>query len=121
MTNLSTSQGVNGMEGVGIVLDFKADSEHPSVSSLVPGRSAKTCGRIRIGDLLLSVDQKSTSSKTFEEIRAMIAGPVGTYVSLTFQGAEGIYECENLLRGIVKDSSPPELQVKKHKETTSFL
>ncbi len=74
------------------------------MSSLIPGRSAKSCGRISVGDLLLSVDGKSTKSKTFDEIRAMVAGPAGTYVSLSFQGTMGVYECEKLLRGSVKDS-----------------
>jgi hypothetical protein len=92
------------MDGVGIVLEFHSDSDYPTVSSLVPGKSANACGIIKIGDVLKSVDRISTQKKTFDEIRSMIAGPVGTYVSLSFQGSQGAYECEKLLRGNVNDS-----------------
>jgi hypothetical protein len=54
----------------------------------------------------MSVDRISTQRKTFDEIRSLIAGPVGTYVSLSFQGSDGAYECEKLLRGNVIDSIP---------------
>ena len=100
MTSIRCCQG---LEGVGIVLDFK--TEFPTVSSLVPGKAAKASGRISMGDFLLSVDQKSTKNKTFDEIRLMIAGPAGTFVALSFEGAQGVYE-EKLLRGSVKEPSP---------------
>jgi hypothetical protein len=96
-------QGVPSIDGVGIVLEFGPDLDHPKVSSLVPGKSAGACGLIKIGDVLMGVDGTSTQKKTFDGIRNMIIGPVGTYVSLSFQGSDGAYECENLLRGNVHD------------------
>ena len=97
---------MQGIDGVGIVLEFSTDSDYPAVSSLVPGKSANACGLIKIGDVLKSVDRVSTQKKTFDEIRGMIAGPVGTHVSLSFQGSQGEYECDKLLRGNVNDSIP---------------
>ncbi len=102
----SWAQKMQGIDGVGIVLEFNTDSDHPTVSSLVPGKSANACGLIKIGDVLLSVDGISTQKRAFDDIRSMIAGPVGTYVSLSFEGSDGAYECEKLLRGSVKDSIP---------------
>jgi C-terminal processing protease CtpA/Prc len=96
---------MQGIDGVGIVLEFSSDLDHPKVSSLVPGKSASACGLIKIGDVLMRVDSLSTQKRTFDEIRSMIAGPVGTYVSLSFQGSEGAYECEKLVRGNVQDNS----------------
>ncbi len=97
---------MQGIDGVGIVLEFGTESDYPTVSSLVPGKSANACGLIKIGDVLMSVDRISTEKRTFDEIRSMIAGPVGTHVSLSFQGSQGAYECENLVRGNVNDSIP---------------
>ena len=82
-----------------MVLDFRPGTDHPIVASLLPGRSARNCGRIAVGDTLLRVDNVSTEHKGLDEVRSMIAGPVGSTVSLAFENRSGVYEVDRLVRG----------------------
>jgi C-terminal processing protease CtpA/Prc len=90
------------MEGVGIVLDVDPDAHHPVVVSLVPGKAADGCKRIGVGDRLVAVAGQATQGKTFNEVRDLIVGPVGSTVRLNFQGSSGDYQCD-----LVRGSAPP--------------
>ncbi len=46
------------MEGVGLVLGFA--TQLPTILSLVKGKAAERCGRISVGDYLLSVGSRSS-------------------------------------------------------------
>ena len=87
-----------GMDGVGIVLEFNSD-DLPIVQNLLPGKAAHACGKISIGDRLTRVGSQSTENKSFNQIRDLIVGPIGSRVSLSFRGVCEEYVCENLLRG----------------------
>ena len=102
-------------EGVGIVLDVEPDAHHPVVVSLVPGKAAEACGRIAVGDRLLAVAGQPTLHLTFNDVRDLIVGPVGTPVRLDFQGPEGDYHVD-LVRGAVRPddltaATPPPQQL----------
>jgi hypothetical protein len=60
------------------------------VDEIIPGSSVAADGRIRVGDMLLSVDGLPVSGKDLAEIRNMIVGPIGTKVSLELQRDKGI-------------------------------
>jgi hypothetical protein len=89
------------MEGVGIVLDFYPHVRHPVVVSLMLGKAADRCKRIGIGDKLIAVAGQTTQGKTFYEVRDLIIGPVGSTVTLNFQGIASEYKCD-LVRGYDK-------------------
>jgi hypothetical protein len=93
------------VEGVGIVLDVDPDAHHPVVVSLVPGKAADGCKRIGVGDKLVAVAGQATSGKTFNEVRDLIVGPVGSTVSLNFQGPAGAYQVD-LVRGSTGFTEP---------------
>lgn len=86
------------MDGVGIVLEF--GTEHfPVVQNLIPGKAAHACGKITIGDRLIRIGSQPTEYKSFNQVRELIVGPTGSLVTLSFHGASGEYQCENLVRG----------------------
>jgi hypothetical protein len=88
------------MHGIGIVLEFGTGTEHyPVVQNLIPGRAAYACGKIGIGDRLVRIGSHSTEFKNFNQVREQIVGPTGSLVTLSFCGASGEYNCENLVRG----------------------
>ena len=88
------------MHGIGIVLEFGTGTEHfPVVQNLIPGRAAYACGKITIGDRLVRIGSHSTEYQNFNQVRELIVGPTGSLVTLSFCGASGEYNCENLVRG----------------------
>ncbi len=90
---------------MGIVLDVDPDAHHPVVVSLVPGKAADGCKRIGVGDKLVAVAGQPTQGKTFNEVRDLIVGPVGSTVTLDFRGVAGEYKCD-LVRGSVHPPQP---------------
>ncbi len=95
-------QASQGIDGVGIVLEFHTE-DLPVVQNLISGKAAHACGKISIGDRLVCVGSQSTENKSFNQIRDLIVGPVGSKVTLRFRGASGEYECHDLLRGSIDD------------------
>jgi C-terminal processing protease CtpA/Prc len=90
-------------DGVGIVLEFGTGTEHfPVVQNLIPGKAAYACGKITIGDLLVRIGSHPTEYASFNQVRDLIVGPIGSRVTLSFRGASGEYQCENLVRGPVE-------------------
>ena len=99
------------MEGVGIVLDVDPDAHHPVVVSLVPGKAADGCKRISVGDKLIAVAGQATRGRTFNQVRNLIIGPVGSTVSLNFQGAAGDYRCDLVRGSVPQPQSQPEYEI----------
>jgi hypothetical protein len=94
------SQSSQDVDGVGIVLEF--GGEHlPVVKNLIPGKAAYACGKIVIGDRLVRIGTQPTEYKSFSQVRELIVGPTGSLVTLSFCGASGEYQCENLVRGSI--------------------
>jgi len=62
------------------------------VDNLVQGSPAELCGKINVGDFLVNVGEEAVEFLATDEIVDMIVGPVGSDVTLTFEGADGLYE-----------------------------
>jgi len=98
------------MAGVGIFFQQETDS-WIYVASIVPNSSADRCGLIKPDDELVRVDNVEISPhESLEDVRTLILGPPGSYVSLFFRRAGGrggmggdyfFYDVE-LMRGSVE-------------------
>ena len=71
------------MVGVGLGVRPNADGSY-SVSGIIPYSSAELCGKIRIGDVLHSVDGVPVCGKPYETVRDLVQGPYGTQVMIAF-------------------------------------
>ena len=69
--------------GVGLGVRPNADGSY-SVSGIIPYSSAELCGKIRIGDVLHSVDGVPVCGKPYETVRDLVQGPYGTQVMIAF-------------------------------------
>lgn len=77
-------------EGVGISIEEGGNAF--LVSSLIKGSSAELSGKIALGDELISIGQTKTKSLTLQEVEALLAGEVGSYVDLGFKrGGKTVY------------------------------
>lgn len=77
-------------EGVGIAVEEGGNAF--LVSSLVKGSSADLCGKIALGDELISIGQTKTKSLTLQEVETLLAGEIGSYVDLGFKrGGQTVY------------------------------
>jgi carboxyl-terminal processing protease len=70
-------------EGVGIVL--REGISGVVIKDLVPNSPAELSGRIQKGDILLSVNGKSTGTRSYEEVLALLRGDRGEKVTLGFR------------------------------------
>ena len=68
--------------GVGLRI---TDTPPFRVRELVTGGSAMKCGRIRIGDTLISVDGVEVSSCPISKVRSFISGSAGSLVRMKFR------------------------------------
>ena len=55
------------------------------VTKLIRGAPSDKCGLILEGDHLISVDGRSISALRFSEVSALLSGPQGVPVAMTFQ------------------------------------
>mmetsp|Transcript_21228 Transcript_21228/g.53240 ORF Transcript_21228/g.53240 Transcript_21228/m.53240 type:complete len:497 (+) Transcript_21228:72-1562(+) len=77
--------------GVGIFFQQEANS-WIYVASIVPGSSADRCGLIRGDDELIQVDSvKVTAQESLADVRMLILGRPGSFVSLSFKRTGGQY------------------------------
>jgi C-terminal processing protease CtpA/Prc len=73
-------------EVVGIGIGLALDSEHNlCISSLLPGSPALRSGLLDEGDILRYVDGKDVRGMTPEQVRPMILGKTGTFVTVSVQ------------------------------------
>ena len=68
----------------GVGLFFQEEKKELIVRNIVPGGSAAANGRIRPGDIIISVDGKSVEGQGIETLRDCIIGNIGTFVELSF-------------------------------------
>jgi carboxyl-terminal processing protease len=82
----SLSEGLDGgnFAGVGIVIDVDATSKSLLVVQTIDGGPAEKAG-LQAGDVILTVDGKTTQGLTTEQDSALIRGKAGTTVQLTVQ------------------------------------
>jgi hypothetical protein len=71
-----------GKAGVGLF--FQEEKKELIVRNIVPGGSAAANGRIKPGDIIISVDGKSVEGQGIETLRDCIIGDIGTFVELSF-------------------------------------
>ena len=81
--------------GVGLGVRPNPDGSY-SVSGIIPYSSAELCGKIRVGDVLHSVDGVPVCGKPYETVRDLVQGPYGTQVMIAFLRPEAT--SENLLQ-----------------------
>ncbi len=72
--------------GIGVVLAASLFEGHPVVREVVAGSPAERAG-VRVGDLILTADNRPTESMTLGAAVAAIRGPNGTTVPLTLRSA----------------------------------
>ena len=73
---------------VGVGMRIK-DTPPYRVMSLVDGSSALACGKIRVGDILLAVDQVSVKGMPFDQLRKRLMGSKGSQLELSFTRSSG--------------------------------
>jgi len=71
-------------------LYFTTFPEGAQVVHLVEGGSAQKSGQIRIGDMILSINGKSTAEQNVDSIRGMLNGAPGTQVVLVIRVFEAV-------------------------------
>eukprot|EP00285_Hemiselmis_virescens_P012972 CAMPEP_0173406500 /NCGR_PEP_ID=MMETSP1356-20130122/64739_1 /TAXON_ID=77927 ORGANISM="Hemiselmis virescens, Strain PCC157" /NCGR_SAMPLE_ID=MMETSP1356 /ASSEMBLY_ACC=CAM_ASM_000847 /LENGTH=817 /DNA_ID=CAMNT_0014367507 /DNA_START=58 /DNA_END=2511 /DNA_ORIENTATION=- len=55
------------------------------VKDIIAGRSADREGTVQVGDVIQSVDGQSVANMSMDQLRAMVVGEVGTFVSMAFE------------------------------------
>ena len=73
---------------VGVGMRIKDTPPH-RVMSLVDGSCALACGKIRVGDILLAVDQASVKGMPFGKLRKRLMGAKGSRLELSFTRSSG--------------------------------
>jgi len=82
----SLNEGLDGgnFAGVGIVIDVDTATKSLLVVQTIDGGPAEKAG-LQAGDIILSIDDKSTQGLTTEQDSSLIRGKAGTTVQLTVQ------------------------------------
>jgi len=72
--------------GVGLWFYQKEqDRDVVYVKQIFKGRSADREGTVQVGDVIKSVDGQGVETMTMDQLRAMVVGEVGTFVSMAFE------------------------------------
>ena len=73
-------------ECTGVGVFFKQnDKQQAVVESLLPSGSAARAGGIEVGDVLIKVGGVLCEGLSMDRIRALVLGPLGSYVVLAFR------------------------------------
>ena len=95
------SDGGTVQAGVGIFFQQEADGS-VYVKTIVNGGSAERDGAVRVGDMILAVDDREVVGEPLSTLRGLILGPQGSRVRLSFERREAAdirqFEC-TLVRG----------------------
>ncbi len=79
-------------EGIGAYLKFNQDTGYCTVEGFIDGGSAGEAGTIAEGDYIIAVNGEEMYGKTIDEVVALVRGPEGTTVTVTFEGVNGRYD-----------------------------
>ena len=79
-------------EGIGAYLKMNTDVGYAQIESFIDGGSAVECGLIAPGDYIVAVDGEEVYGMTLDEVVALVRGPEGTTVDITFEGPDGKYD-----------------------------
>lgn len=79
-------------EGIGAYLKMNTDVGYAQIESFIDGGSAVECGLIAPGDYIVAVDGEEVYGMTLDEVVALVRGPEGTTVDITFEGPNGKYD-----------------------------
>ena len=77
-----------GVAGIGLVFVLNSDGQQKGsviVDDIMEGSPAEADGTVMVGDKLVSVDGVCIAAKDLTQIRRMIVGNVGTFVTLHFE------------------------------------
>lgn len=94
--------------GVGMHLDYDPPGSGNVVVYSVSYKSPADKAQIKRGDLLLKVEGQEVTGKPLQQVAAMIAGPVGSTVNLTFL-REGVPREVPVVRAELKAKAPVSL------------
>ena len=91
MASASAAAGAGppSLAGVGIFFQQDSDTNEIFVKTIVKGGSADRSGVLRVGDVVVQVDQANVEGQPLAMLRSRILGPQGAYVSLGFRRREG--------------------------------
>jgi len=102
----STPPNKATQEKVGIGAYFQRSAADPTglaVKSLLSGSPAQKCGKISVGDVVLSVNGEAVYGKKLAELAEVLLGPAGSKAALTFRshrnGQEYTVEVERGIPG----------------------
>mmetsp|Transcript_15598 Transcript_15598/g.24255 ORF Transcript_15598/g.24255 Transcript_15598/m.24255 type:complete len:150 (+) Transcript_15598:153-602(+) len=102
--NTGTAKIEAKSDKVGIGAYFQKSKTDPSglsVKSLLSGSPAQTCNRIKVGDIIMSVDGMEVYGKKLAELAEVLLGPPGSPVTLKFKESKSgeVYDV-TIQRGI---------------------
>lgn len=94
-------RGLDALGGVGVALVRRGDDWQ--VADVVPGAAADRCGRIHAGDRVTAISQADgepipTRGRRDAELRALVAGPIGSTVRLHVEREGGSIDEVDLVR-----------------------
>lgn len=91
----------SSVAGVGIFFQQEGDGS-VFVKTIVNGGSAEREGSVRVGDLIVAVDDRDVVGEPLATLRGLILGPQGSLVTLAFERGDGPdaqqFDCR-LMRG----------------------
>mmetsp|Transcript_56216 Transcript_56216/g.114963 ORF Transcript_56216/g.114963 Transcript_56216/m.114963 type:complete len:149 (-) Transcript_56216:326-772(-) len=83
-----STETVSKAEKVGIGAYFQKSQADPgglAVKSLLANSPAQQCGKITVGDIILSVNGENVYGKKLAELAEVLLGPPGSEVTLVFK------------------------------------
>ena len=80
--SMSTIKMVNGV-GLAFEQDPGLHNGNVYVRTIMKGGAAETEGSIRVGDCVIAVDQMPVQGRSVTELKSILRGELGSYVSLT--------------------------------------
>lgn len=72
-------------EYTGVGIDIKQQGRDFIVASIIKGSSAEKCGKVQIGDTLLSIEGKALKALSEKAVEALLQGQAGSTVDIVFQ------------------------------------
>lgn len=90
----------DGYGGVGLLLNFDDDTGFGFVEEVFDGSPAEAAG-VRIGDVFVAVDGQPTTGWSLQDLAHHLRGPIGTVVTVTVRGIDGLLRTISMRRAQV--------------------